>query len=97
MLRLVNVTGLVIVIGGLLGLILNRDRLLNILLRLEFISLGIFFLIVVVLRRLRRNLFCRLYLLALLVCEGVLGLALLVVGRFRYGGGQAQLYNRLVC
>lgn len=94
---LVKLTGSIVIFSGVVGINFNSFYTLNRILSLEFMALGVFFLISRGVLYLGGGLFFILYFLVLLVCEGRLGLSLLVSGRFRYGGVQRGVYNRLVC
>lgn len=81
----------------LLKFIINYKHLLVRLLCLEFISLRFFLGI-----RSRLDFFvCErvflLYFLVIVVCEGVLGLCLLILLRFFYGDDYLFRYNKLTC
>lgn len=89
--------GLFIVVCGALRFILNYSHLLNSLLRLEIISVSIFFLIGLRIIRLGIEIFYLLYFMVILVCEGVLGLSLLIVISYSYGRDRIQRFNSLVC
>jgi len=69
---------LIIIFSGFISFIFNRIYFLNSLLRLELISLGGFFLIFCLFSYAQINYFFMLIFLTILVCEGCLGLSLLV-------------------
>ena len=71
-------SSVIIVLRGLWNFVSVRKHLLNSLLRLEFIMLGIFFLMNNCLSLIGSELYFSLFFLALAACEGALGLALLV-------------------
>jgi len=71
-------------IGGLISLCLSLKHLLSILISLEFMVLGVFILIIV--QRLNESFFVGLMFLIFRVCEGALGLTLLVVIARSFGG-----------
>lgn len=63
---------------GLLSFIYSYKHLLNILLRLEFIVLALFFILFFYLNLNSFELYFSIYFLTFSVCEGVLGLSILV-------------------
>lgn len=97
MINLVNILGLTIIIGGFLSFVLDYSHILTILLRLELISLRIFFLLRRRLAAVGCSLFYVLYFLVIVVCEGVLGLSLLVISSFSYGGDWGKVFSNLLC
>lgn len=76
--------GLLILISGLMAFISNRKHVLNILLSLEYIILSLIWLMIVCLMR-ANNYFIILYFFVFVVCEGALGLGLIVVLIRGYG------------
>lgn len=76
---------------------LNYSHLLNRLLRLELLSVSVFLFIGLNINILGIDLFYLLYFLVILVCEGVLGLSLLIVNCYNYGRDYVRRFNRLVC
>nr|YP_010480840.1 NADH dehydrogenase subunit 4L [Blepharipoda liberata]UVN15676.1 NADH dehydrogenase subunit 4L [Blepharipoda liberata] len=71
-------TSFIMVFSGLWSFVSFRKHLLNTLLSLEFIMLGIFFLMSSCFLGLNMEVYFMLFFLALAVCEGSLGLSLLV-------------------
>lgn len=59
--------------------IFNRHHFLFILLRLEFIMLSVFFILVIMLIMGFLNIFLSIIYLRIVVCEGVLGLSIMVL------------------
>lgn len=82
---------------GLIKFIYSKIHLLINLLRLEFISLSIFFLLNYVRIKLIFRSFFSLYLLVIIVCEGVLGLSILIVILFSFRRDYIKIFNRLEC
>lgn len=81
----------VIIASGLAVFCSSREHLLSTLLRLEFMVLGVFFLL---LRALRSGiLFYSLIYLVITACEGALGLSILVAIRRVYGGDYFKSLN----
>lgn len=67
-----------IFISGLIIFSLKRKHLLLILLRLEFVILSLYFFIIIYLSIINYEYFFRIVFLTIRVCEGVLGLSILV-------------------
>nr|AUO29130.1 NADH dehydrogenase subunit 4L [Platorchestia japonica] len=82
--------------GGL-SFILNYSHLLNSLLSLEMISLSVYFLFGVGFVFLGGEMFYLLYFLVMMVCEGVLGLSLLIAITYGFGEDYFKSINVLVC
>nr|AZH08546.1 NADH dehydrogenase subunit 4L [Halice sp. JL-2018] len=83
--------------AGIVSLILNYNHLLNSLLSLEFISLGLFMGLFLSFLYLGVENYFSLYLLVLMVSEGVLGLVLLVVVIFSYSSDYLKSLDVLMC
>lgn len=77
--------------------ILNFDHLLVRLFILEFISLSFFLGLRLGIEYFNFELVFLLYFLVIVVCEGVLGLCLLVLLSFGYGGDFLFVFNKLLC
>ena len=77
-LDLVYFIPLVGIVFGLFGFVLAYKHLLNILLRLEFIMVNLFWFISLIISSLGGDLYFVLYFLTLAACEGALGLGLLI-------------------
>ena len=75
----------------------NRKHLLSILLRLEYIVLSLFFLLFIYLNSLNYEFFFRLIFLTFRVCEGSLGLSILVSIIRTHGNDYFQRFNVLQC
>nr|ANU04566.1 NADH dehydrogenase subunit 4L [Hirondellea gigas] len=97
MMNLVNMLGLTMMIGGFLSFVLDYSHILTMLLSLELMSLSIFFLLSSSLAAVGCSLFYVLYFLVMVVCEGVLGLSLLVMSSFSYGGDWGKVFSNLLC
>nr|AXI98827.1 NADH dehydrogenase subunit 4L [Pseudoniphargus triasi] len=85
-----------ILFSGTAGFLLNYSHLLNSLLSLEFISSGMFFLMVVKFSGLSEEIFS-LYFLVMLVCESVLGLSLLITSIYSYSFDYMKSMSSVVC
>ena len=75
----------------------NRKHLLNTLLRLEYIILNVFWLIVLTLSFVGQEIFFSLFFLTFAACEGALGLALLVSIVRTHGNDRFGNFNLLQC
>nr|SBT96174.1 ND4L [Hyalella lucifugax] len=82
---------------GLYAFISNHSHLLNSLLSLEMMSVTIYFLISVVFTSLGLELFYLLFFLVMIVCEGVLGLSLLISLVHSHGEDYFKLFNFIQC
>nr|UYK52101.1 NADH dehydrogenase subunit 4L [Leptocimbex sp. CSCS-Hym-MC0166] len=78
MLNMLNLMNLIFLIG-ILSFSLNRFHLLMILLSLEFIVMLLFYLVIIYLNLYGMELFFSMFFLTFTVCEGVLGLSILVL------------------
>nr|ASM82666.1 NADH dehydrogenase subunit 4L [Paratimomenus flavocapitatus] len=83
--ELTSVWGVVLFLGGLLSVILTRSHFLALLLGLEFMVLGIFVLAMETLMEIWGNGQFGLVFLVFSVCEGSLGLTILIVLVRAYG------------
>lgn len=90
-------TSLIIIFSGIWNFVSYRKHLLNSLLRLEFIILGIFSLIINNLSLLGNEIFFSLFFLALAACEGALGLSLLVTMVRSHGNDYFNAFRSLEC
>ena len=75
----------------------KRKHLLNTLLRLEYIILRVFWVIVLVLSLIGQEIFFSLFFLTFAACEGALGLALLVSVVRTHGNDRFGRFNLLQC
>ena len=88
---------LIIILRGLIIFMSNRKHLLNNLLRLEYISLSLYGLIVLILIWKRLESFFSLYYLVIIVCEGCFGLSILVILRYHYRRDYVKNIFVLIC
>jgi NADH:ubiquinone oxidoreductase subunit K len=88
---------LVGVFRGGLRFVFNYRHLLNSLLRLEFIVLIIYYGLRLVGLIGLSDFFFTLFYLVIAVCEGVLGLSLLIARRYRHGSDYMKGFNRSRC
>lgn len=75
----------------------SRKHLLSMLLRLEFIVLRLFLLIFIYLNLLNYEIFFSMFFLTFRVCEGALGLSILVSLIRSHGNDYFQSFNILQC
>lgn len=80
-----------------LKFLMNKDHFLISLLILELLSLSFYFILSVNLFGLFFESVFIFYFLIILVCEGVLGLCLLVSVNYRYGSDYLFLNSNLIC
>ena len=78
---------------GLFAFVSNRKHLLSILLSLEFIVLSLFLIIFVYLNQINYEIYFRLIFLTFRVCEGALGLSILVSIIRSHGNDYFQSFN----
>lgn len=83
--------------SGVYTFISNRKHLLISLLRLEFIVLRLFFYLIIFLRFYKIELFFRIIFLTFRVCEGVLGLSILVSIIRSHGNDYFQVFRITLC
>lgn len=83
--------------AGLFSLILNYRHLLNRLLRLEFLALMVYWWLRINIFYSTGNFFFVLFYLVIVVCEGVLGLSLLIGRTYRHGSDYIKIFRRLNC
>lgn len=86
-----------IFISGALIFISNRKHLLIILLSLEFIVLSLFLLIFIYLKLYNYEIYFTIIFLTFSVCEGALGLSILVSIIRTHGNNYFQSFNILLC
>nr|QQQ88928.1 NADH dehydrogenase subunit 4L [Hyalella franciscae] len=77
--------------------ILNYTHLLNSLLSLEMMAVTIYFLTSIVFMHMGVEMFYLLFFLVLVVCEGVLGLSLLISMVYSHGEDYFKLFNTIQC
>lgn len=82
---------------GVLSFIYSYKHLLNILLRLEFIVLSLFFILFFYLNLNRFELYFSIFFLTFSVCEGVLGLSILVSMIRTHGNDYFLNFSVLQC
>lgn len=87
----------ILLIIGLYTFVSNRKHLLSILLRLEYIVLSLFLLLFIYLNILNYEFFFLLIFLTFRVCEGSLGLSILVSIIRTHGNDYFQRFNILQC
>lgn len=98
MLKMVWVILLILVIfTGVVVFISNRKHLLATLLRLEFIVLGIYTLLFIYLISLGLEIYFTIVFLTFAVCEGALGLSILVSIIRTHGNDYFQTFRVLQC
>ena len=97
MFRLVVIRSLFIILCGVWSLISYRKHFLNSLLRLEFIMLGVFWLLSYSLVRVGIETYFSLVFLTLVACEGALGLSLLVLIVRSHGNDYYNTIRLLEC
>lgn len=87
----------ILFIIGIFTFTLNRKHLLSILLSLEYIVLSLFLLLFIYLNLLNYQNFFRIIFLTFRVCEGALGLSILVSIIRTHGNDYFQRFNILQC
>lgn len=87
----------ILFIIGVFTFVSNRKHLLSILLRLEYIVLRLFLLLFIYLNILNYENFFRMIFLTFSVCEGALGLSILVSIIRTHGNDYFQRFNILQC
>ena len=80
-----------IVFSGLWVFSSKREHLLSVLLSLEYIILGIYFITLLILAP--QDLFFSLVFITFTACEGALGLSILVIIRRTHGGDYFKTFN----
>nr|AMP43829.1 NADH dehydrogenase subunit 4L [Xylomya moiwana] len=84
-------------IGGIITFVSNRKHLLSMLLSLEFIVLSLFLLLFIFLGYYYSEMFFTMLFLTFSVCEGALGLSLLVSLIRSHGNDYFQTFSILQC
>lgn len=84
-------------IVGILVFVSNRKHLLSILLSLEYIVLILFFILFIYLNIINYEIFFSIIFLTFRVCEGALGLSILVSIIRTHGNDYFQSFNVLIC
>lgn len=87
----------ILFIIGVFTFVSNRKHLLSILLSLEYIVLRLFLLLFIYLNILNFEFFFRIIFLTFSVCEGALGLSILVSIIRTHGNDYFQRFNILQC
>uniref|UniRef100_A0AAU7YUU0 NADH-ubiquinone oxidoreductase chain 4L n=2 Tax=Cheilosia TaxID=173981 RepID=A0AAU7YUU0_9MUSC len=82
---------------GIFIFISNRKHLLSMLLSLEYIVLSLFYLLFIYLNMLNYENYFSMVFMTFSVCEGVLGLSILVSMIRTYGNDYFQSFNILQC
>lgn len=83
-------------LGGLI-FVSNRKHLLITLLRLEFIVLSLFIFLFLYLNKNNEDIYILIIFLVFRVCEGALGLSILVSIIRTHGNNYFQSFNSLIC
>nr|YP_007317579.1 NADH dehydrogenase subunit 4L [Ilyoplax deschampsi]AEH05077.1 NADH dehydrogenase subunit 4L [Ilyoplax deschampsi] len=91
------VGSMVMIFCGLSSFISYHKHLLNSLLSLEFMMLGIFWLLSLQMSTVGSEIYFGLFFLTLVVCEGALGLSLLVLIVRSHGNDYFKSFSVLVC
>ena len=82
---------------GVISFILIRKHLLSILLRLEFIVLSLFFILLLLLNLFNFDIYFRMFFLVFSVCEGALGVSLIVSIIRTHGNDYFNSFSILQC
>nr|YP_009509613.1 NADH dehydrogenase subunit 4L [Epixanthus frontalis]AUN45030.1 NADH dehydrogenase subunit 4L [Epixanthus frontalis] len=90
-------SSLFMVFCGLWGFISYHKHLLNSLLSLEFMMLGVFWLLSMSMTSVGMEIYFSLFFLTLAACEGALGLSLLVFVVRSHGNDRFMSFNLLEC
>nr|YP_009112553.1 NADH dehydrogenase subunit 4L [Nephrops norvegicus]CEK40203.1 NADH dehydrogenase subunit 4L [Nephrops norvegicus] len=88
---------LIVVFCGLWNFVSNRKHLLSVLLSLEFIMLGIFWVMVICLAKVGIEAYFTLFFLTMAACEGALGLSLLISIVRTHGNDCFSSFSTLQC
>nr|WKU84087.1 NADH dehydrogenase subunit 4L [Parhelophilus rex] len=86
-----------LMIMGVFSFISNRKHLLSMLLSLEYIVLSLFYMLFIYLNMMSYESYFSMVFLTFSVCEGVLGLSILVSMIRTYGNDYFQSFNILQC
>nr|QOV03275.1 NADH dehydrogenase subunit 4L [Hydrellia maura] len=87
----------ILFIIGLFVFVSNRKHLLSMLLSLEYIVLVLFFMLFIYLNLMNYEMFFSMMFLTFSVCEGALGLSILVSMIRTHGNDYFQSFNILMC
>nr|YP_010025568.1 NADH dehydrogenase subunit 4L [Sarcophila latifrons]QOQ35867.1 NADH dehydrogenase subunit 4L [Sarcophila latifrons] len=87
----------ILFIMGVFTFVSNRKHLLSMLLSLEYIVLSLFLLLFIYLNLLNYEMFFSMMFLTFSVCEGALGLSILVSMIRTHGNDNFQSFNILQC
>nr|YP_010952718.1 NADH dehydrogenase subunit 4L [Trapezia guttata]WMQ53138.1 NADH dehydrogenase subunit 4L [Trapezia guttata] len=87
----------IMVMSGLWSFVNYYKHLLNALLSLEFMTLGVFWLMSMQLSAMSGEMYFTLFFLTLAACEGALGLTLLVVAVRSHGNDRFMSFSLLEC
>nr|YP_009093673.1 NADH dehydrogenase subunit 4L [Ocypode ceratophthalmus]QPZ51179.1 NADH dehydrogenase subunit 4L [Ocypode ceratophthalmus]CEG06210.1 NADH dehydrogenase subunit 4L [Ocypode ceratophthalmus] len=96
-LNMMLIVSLVMIFCGGWGFVSYHKHLLNSLLSLEFMMLGIFWLLGINMSMVGSEIYVCLFFLTLAVCEGALGLSLLVFIVRSHGNDYFKSFNLLEC
>lgn len=88
---------LILFLRGMLVFVSLRKHLLRMLLRIEFIMLRLFLLLIIFLVIINREIYFLIIFLIFVVCEGALGLSILVSMIRTHGNNYFQSFNVLIC
>nr|YP_010320621.1 NADH dehydrogenase subunit 4L [Myra affinis]UJP67372.1 NADH dehydrogenase subunit 4L [Myra affinis] len=91
------VSSLLMILCGVWSFISHRKHFLNSLLSLEFMMLGIFWLLSISLVKVGMEVYFSLVFLTLVACEGALGLSLLVLIVRSHGNDRYMSFSLLEC
>nr|QUL60380.1 NADH dehydrogenase subunit 4L [Mictyris thailandensis] len=91
------ISSMIMIFCGLWSFIYYHKHLLNSLLSLEFMMLGIFWLLSLQMSNVGSEVYLSLFFMALAVCEGALGLALMVLIVRSHGNDQFKSFSVLEC
>nr|YP_011014489.1 NADH dehydrogenase subunit 4L [Scopimera longidactyla]WQA11155.1 NADH dehydrogenase subunit 4L [Scopimera longidactyla]BCD33132.1 NADH dehydrogenase subunit 4L [Scopimera globosa] len=94
---LMTLCSLIMIFCGLSSFISYHKHLLNSLLSLEFMMLGIFWLLSLQMSTVGSEIYFGLFFLTLVVCEGALGLSLLVLIVRSHGNDYFKSFSVLLC
>nr|WRW53949.1 NADH dehydrogenase subunit 4L [Homoderus mellyi] len=92
---IVGGASIIMYLSGLLSFCLNRKHLLLMLLSLEFVVISLFLMIYMYLSLYGKEYYFLMIFLTMSVCEGVLGLSILVFLMRSYGNDYMQSFNLL--
>nr|YP_010990334.1 NADH dehydrogenase subunit 4L [Sinolapotamon palmatum]WOW98750.1 NADH dehydrogenase subunit 4L [Sinolapotamon palmatum] len=91
------ISSFIMIISGLWSFINYHKHLLNSLLSLEFMMLGVFWLLMLQVSNMGSEVYFVLFFLTLVACEGALGLSLLVLIVRSHGSDYFNVINILEC